>query len=175
MMLSSLFYAAFVAVVSGQMRRIPGLLRTVTYAQLAAGAFACLTFFMPALMFIVTAFRPERDPALTQTLNDMAWIWLVIAWPPFLTQYWSFSYAILTDDRHRPLFPRWLGYYNIAAVFGFFPATLLPFFKSGPFAWNGFFVFWIPAIDFVVWFAINVSLVLKAIDTPDADPEGATV
>ena len=167
MMLSSLFYAAFVAVISAQMRRIPSVPRAATYAQLGAGAFACLTFFLPALLFIVTAFRPERDPAITQALNDMAWIWLVIAWPPFLTQYWSFSYAVLTDGSERPLFPRWFGYVNIWAVFCYMPATLLPFFRTGPFAWNGFVVFWIPAVVFVIQFIVNTVVLWRAVGRED--------
>ena len=169
MMLSSLFYAAFVAVISAQMRRIPSASPAATYAQLVAGAFACLTFFLPALLFIVTGFRPERDPATTQALNDMAWIWLVIAWPPFLTQYWSFSYAVLADRRAEPLFPRWFAYLNIWAVFCYMPATLLPFFKTGPFAWNGFIVFWIPALVFVVQFIVNTVMLFRAVDQVDRD------
>jgi len=163
MMLSSLFYCAFVAVIAAQMRKIPSAPPAATYAQLAAGAFACLTFFLPGLLFIVTAFRPEREPAITYALNDMAWIWLVIAWPPFLTQYWSFAYAILNDRSATPRFPRWLGYVNIWAVFCFMPAALLPFFKDGPFAWNGLIVFWVPAIVFIAWFIANTAMMLKAV------------
>ena len=62
MLISSAFYAMFTAAISGQMRRIPGLSLTVTYTQLACGAFASLTFLMPAIFFIVTSFRPERSP-----------------------------------------------------------------------------------------------------------------
>lgn len=163
MMLSSLFYAAFVAAIAAQMKRMPSAPAAARYAQLGSGAFACLTFFLPALLFIVTAYRPERDPALTQMLNDMSWIWLVIAWPPFLTQYWSFAYVILTDDASAPLFPRWLGYLNVWAVFCFMPAAVLPFFKDGPFAWNGLIVFWLPATVFFVWFVANTVLLDRAV------------
>src|SRR5919109_1330211 len=62
MLLSGMFYAAFVAVISAQMRRIPGLHRAAVYTQLAAGAFACLTFLVPALLLEWTAFRPDRPP-----------------------------------------------------------------------------------------------------------------
>ena len=167
MMLSSLFYAGMVAVIGAQMRRIPGTPDAAVYGQLVGGAFACLTFFLPALLFLVTAFRPDRDPAITQTLNDMSWIWLVIAWPPFLTQYWSFSYAVLTDRRPTPLFPRWLGWFNMWCVLCFVPASVLPFFKTGPFAWNGLIVFWVPATVFTAWFVANIALLWRAVDTDD--------
>jgi hypothetical protein len=177
MLISSMFYASFTAVISAQMRRIPGIHISATYTQLAAGAFACLTFLIPAMLFEVTAFRPDRDPLTTQTLNDMSWIFLVMPWPPFLVQNWAFAYAILTDPRERPLFPRWLAYLNLWAPIMFSPSVLLPFFKSGPFAWSGIFVIWIPAIVFIVQFFANTAMLLRAIrseereTSPAADPE----
>ena len=47
MLLSGMFYAAYTAVISAQMRRIPGSIGPSSYTQLAAGAFACLTFLVP--------------------------------------------------------------------------------------------------------------------------------
>ena len=135
--LSSGFYVWFTAVISGQMRRIPGVHPTVINATLAGGAFGCLTFLVPALLFVVTAFRPDRSPDATLLLNDMSWIILVMPWIPFMAQYFAFAFAILSDPRPQPLFPRWLAYFNIWAELMFTPAIILPFFKSGPFAWNG--------------------------------------
>ena len=164
MLISSMFYASFTAVMSGQMRRIPGVTPTAIYTQLAAGAFACCTFLLPAIFFIVASFRPERDPVLTQLLNDLSWIMLVIPWPPFMMQNFTFAFAILTDRRADPLFPRWMGFLNIWAPISFTPAILLPFFKSGPFAWSGLLVIWIPAFIFIIWFVIVTLQLLKAID-----------
>jgi hypothetical protein len=163
MLLSGMCYAAFTGVISAQMRRIPGIHNSAVYVQLAAGAFACLTFLIPAMLFEVTAFRPYRSPEITQTLNDMSWIMLVMPWTPFLTQNYAFAYAILTDPQERKLFPRWLGYVNIWAPIIFSPSILLPFFKVGPFDWRGIFVFWIPAIVFVLQFIVNTMMLLRAI------------
>jgi len=163
--LSSMFYVWFTAVISGQMQRIPGVHPTVINAQLAAGAFACLTFLVPALLFVVTAFRPDRSPDATLLLNDMSWIILVMPWAPFMPQYFAFAFAILSDPRPQPLFPRWLAYFNIWVELMFTPALVLPFFKTGPFAWNGLFVFWIPATVFTALFIVNVVCLLKAINS----------
>jgi hypothetical protein len=170
MLLSGSFYAAYTALISGQMRRIPGVHPTVALVQLTAGAFACLTFLVPAMLFIVTAFRPDRDPATTQMLNDMSWIFLVLPWPPFMMQNFAFAFAILSDRRREPLFPRWLAYVNVWAPIVFTPAVLLPFFKSGPFAWNGIFVLWVPATVFVLQFVANTVMLLKAVDLPEDAP-----
>jgi hypothetical protein len=164
MLLSGMFYAAFTGVISAQMRRIPGVHVSAVYVQLAAGAFACLTFLVPAMLFEVAAFRPGRSPEVTQTLNDMGWILLVMPWPPFLTQNYAFAYAIFKDRRSRPLFPRWLAYVNIWAPIVFSPSVLLPFFKVGPFDWRGIFVFWIPAVVFVLQFVANTSMLLRAVN-----------
>jgi hypothetical protein len=179
--LSSMFYAWFTAVISGQMRRIPGVHATVVNAQLAAGAFGCVTFLLPALLFAVTAFRPDRSPDATLLFNDMSWIILVMPWPPFMAQYFAFSFAIFADTRPKPLFPRWLAYFNIWAELMFTPAIILPFFKSGPFAWNGIFVFWISATVFGALFIVNTVCLLKAINSEaresitDATPARALV
>lgn len=163
MLLSGMFYAAYTAVISTQMRRIPGIHRAAVYTQLAAGAFACLTFLVPALLLEVAAFRPERAAEDTQMLNDFFWIFLVMPWPPFMAQNYAFAYAIFTDPRERPLFPRWLAYLNIWAPIIFSPAVLLPFFKSGPFSWAGMFVFWIPAVVFIAQLAANTAMLLRAV------------
>jgi hypothetical protein len=173
MLLSGMFYAAFTAVISAQMRRIPGIHSAAIYTQLAAGAFACLTFLVPAMLLEVAAFRPSRAPADTQTLNDMFWIFLVMPWTPFMTQNYSFAYAILTDRGERPIFPRWLAYLNLWAPIVFSPSILLPFFKTGPFDWAGIFVLWIPAVVFIIQFVANVAMLLKAIAGEEREARAA--
>ncbi|MEA2170369.1 MAG: hypothetical protein QOF76_3669 [Solirubrobacteraceae bacterium] len=167
MLMSGMFYAAFVAVVSSQMQRIPGIHRAAVTTQSVAGAFACLTFLVPAMILEVVAFRPGRPVGDTQMLNDMFWIFLVMPWTPFLTQNYAFAYAILTDPQERPLFPRWLAYVNLWSPIIFAPSIMLPFFKTGPFSWAGIFVMWIPAFVFIGQFVANVSQLLKAINSEE--------
>ena len=172
MLMSGMFYAAYTAVISAQMQRIKGVHQAVMNTQSIAGAFACLTFLVPAMLFAVTSFRPDRSPDATLLLNDMSWIMLVMPWPPFMAQNFAFAFAILSDKRSAPIFPRWLAYLNVWAPIIFTPAVVLPFFTSGPFAWNGIFVFWIPATVFVVQFIGNTLFLMKAIT--DEEAEGAS-
>ena len=48
-----------------------------------------------------------------------------------------------------------------AAVPSFVPD---PFFKTGPFAWNGMFSFWIPGTLFFAWYVVMLVTISKAID-----------
>lgn len=171
MFLSGAFYAVYTAVISSQMARIRDVSRTAVYAQLAGGAFGCLTFMVPAMLFLVTAYRPDRLVTETQLLNDMSWILLVMAWPPFAAQQFSFAYAILADRNPERVFPRWLGFLNIWVVMGFIPASFLSFFYDGPFAWNGVVGIWIPAVVFCIQFAANVAMLLRAINSEFSDTE----
>ena len=171
MLISGMFYAAYTAVISGQMARISGVHRTVILVQSISGAFACITFSLPGMLMEVAAFRPDRSPELTMLLNDLVWIILIMPWPPFMTQNFAFAFAIFSQDRRAALFPRWLGYLNVWAPIVFTPAVMLPFFKHGPFSWNGIFVLWIPATVFCIQFIANVVFLLRAVKRPEASSE----
>ena len=43
------------------------------------------------------------------------------------------------------------------------PAVLLPFFKTGPFAWHGIFQFWLAALVFFGWMAVMSVMLIKAV------------
>jgi hypothetical protein len=162
-LLASMFYIAYSGAIYGQIRRIPGSGHTAAGVNLAGGAVAAVTFMIPAMLWAVTAFRPDRSPEATQMLNDVAWFIVVMPWAPFMAQNFAFAFATLSDSRQRPLFPRWLGYLNIWATLVYTPAIVLQFFKSGPFAWDGVFVFWLPAVVFGIQFVSNTVLLLKAV------------
>jgi hypothetical protein len=126
-------------------------------------------FFIPAGLFLVTAYRPDRSPELTYLMNDMCWIMAVIPWGPAFIQNIIIAVAALTDKSPQPIFPRWLAYLNIWVSIAYIPGGLLPFFKSGPFAWNGIFVFWLAGSVFIIWFVAMTAMLLKAIDRQEKE------
>ena len=71
--------------------------------------------------------------------------------------------AIVSDNHERPVFARWLGYFNIWVAILFLPGGLITFFKSGPFAWNGLLAFWLPLTVFFLWYIVMFFALLKAI------------
>lgn len=163
MMMSGMFISPLVAVISLHLRRIEGGSPLMTYTQLSAGSVGILFFIIPAVCFLITAFRPDRPPELTYLMNDFSWIITVIVWPPAFMQNVSIGVAILRDGSPNPIFPRWLGYFQFWVALLFVPGSLLPFFKTGPFAWNGIFAFWIPGGVFSAWFIVMLVQLLKVI------------
>lgn len=169
MMISGMFIAPMIGVISSQLRRIKDVSPALIYGQVSAGTANAMFFFVPAVLFVVTAYRPDRAPELTYLMNDLCWIMAVLPWPPAFIQNIIIAVAILGDKSAQPIFPRWLAYMNIWVSLGFIPGGLLPFFKSGPFAWNGIFVFWLAGSVFFLWFVAMTAMLLKAIDRQERE------
>ena len=164
MMASTMFVSPFVAVVSIQLKRMEGMTPILAYTQMSTGTVGIVTLLIPPIMFLITAFRPDRMPEITYVLNDVCWFLTAIAWPPFVMQYITIAIAIFRDKSAQPIFPRWVGFFNAWTALLFVPGgCLLAFFKSGPFAWNGIFTFWLPGGLFAVWFIVMTMALLPAI------------
>lgn len=154
---------AFVAVLSSQIRRIETGTPVLTYVQLLGGCAATMLLLLPTLLWTVAAFRPERAPEITQLVNDTAWLMTVMPFPPACVQLTAIALAILGDRSATPLLPRWAGFLNLWVAVLFLPGGLASFFKTGPFAWNGLFAFWVAAFAFFAWIIVMSALVLRAI------------
>ena len=172
MMISGMLISPFVALISEQMRRIEGSTPLLPWAQLSAGSMGIMFFILPAVFFLVTAYRPERPAEITHLMNDFSWIITVLPWPMAFMQNICIGLAVLSDRSANPVFPRWLGFFNFWIAVGFVPASALVFVKSGPFAWNGLFPFWLPATLFGIWFGIMLWVLLRAIKQQELATRG---
>jgi len=150
-----------------QMRRIEGIRPVLAYTQLALAALATVEFVIPYVFMLVSTYRTDTDPDVTRALFDLSWFFFLGVVSTFVLQLAIFGVAVLTDKRARPVFPRWLGYLNLWLSLMFTPASFIVFFKSGPMAWNGFFVWWVPVAAFLFWFVPNFIFLLKAVDEDD--------
>ena len=54
---------------------------------------------------------------------------------------------------------------------GLMPGVLIPFFKHGPFGWNGLLGFWVVAVAFFVWVFLMWIFTAKAINTNVGEPD----
>lgn len=162
MMACSGLVAPFVAVIAVQMKRMEGGAGVLTYTQLSAGTVGMLFLILPALLWTVAAFRPERDPNLILLLNDLGWIFFLMPFGTFVVQNIAIGIAILANSGPQ-IFPRWAGYFNLWVAVLFIPGGLLTFFKTGPFAWDGLFVFWVPLVVFLLWYGAMFVLLRQTI------------
>ena len=80
----------------------------------------------------------------------------------YLPTLFTITIAAFIDKSDRPAFPRWFGYMCFLVFMGQAPGQLLFFFKTGPFAWNGLFAFYVPMVVFFVWFVVAFYLLRKA-------------
>jgi len=169
---SCMFYIPWVAVISARIKRIPGVSPVCTYTQALGGIMGMLALILPYYFWAAASFRPERDAALIQLLNDMGWLIFVMTFAPFVIQNVAIAFATLSDRRAQPLFPRWVAYFNLWIAFLFLPAGLALFFKAGPFSWRGLITFWVPLAAFSVWLIGMLVLMLRSIGR-DAEARAA--
>jgi hypothetical protein len=154
----------FVTVVSAQMRRIEGRVPVLAAVQFGAGLLAVLIWVLPLWIMLAAAYRPARDPEVTQALHDSAWLIFLGCFCLVVVQALAVAVAVFSDERQQPVFPRWVGYVNIYIALSYVPTGLTVFVKTGPLAWPGILVFWIPAATFFGWYFVMFAAVRKAID-----------
>jgi hypothetical protein len=160
--IASGFYLPWTVTLSALIRRMEGESTFLSQCQLLGGVFASLTFFLPAVLFGAAAFRPERNPELTLLLNDVGWILFIVApIPPFVVQYMPLGIAILRNRTEPAQLPRWFGFLTLWFVLSFLPPLAGFFVKTGPFAWNGLFTFWIPVVGFGFWATVLLTLIFR--------------
>ncbi|HEY1968414.1 MAG TPA: hypothetical protein VGH89_10735 [Pseudonocardia sp.] len=173
-MMVSLFAAALLAswaaVITVQMRRMEGGSSALAFTNLAVGALFVLEFVISLVLWQVCTFRPERSPDIVQAINDTAWFLFVCITSTPALQASVMGIAVLRDERAEPIFPRWAGYLNLWVAVLFLPGTITVFFKTGPFAWNGLFTWYLPLTVFFNWMTTNTVLTLRAITAQEAAP-----
>jgi hypothetical protein len=112
-------------------------------------------------MWLTIAYRTGHASDSVGILNDFAWISWIVSWPFFFVQATALGLCILM--RPTVVFPRWLGYLSIWFALSMFPASLIVFFYSGPFAWNGLFGLYLPLGLFALWYNAVSFYLLKAV------------
>jgi hypothetical protein len=139
--------------------RIEGRRPILTFVQLVTGAATGVLLLVPMLLMAVISFRPDRNPEITVTLNDIAWLVFLTPIAPFIIQNVAIGIAILSDKAQT--LPRWVGYLNFWIAASFLPDVLAFFFHSGPLSWQGVLVFWLALTTYSV-FLIGMGLVMRS-------------
>ena len=169
-MFSAGWSVMWVAAISAQLRRIEsGRSPLWTYLQLISGCCGSFLFLVQALTWTVAAFRPERSPDVTQAFNDMAFLWFLMPFVFATVGCLAIGFCILSDRNRKPVFPRWIGWANLLFAAVFPPAMFTTYFKTGPFAWDGLFPWWLPVIDYTFWSILMSAATAGAINQQFAE------
>lgn len=146
-------------------RRIETGIPLFTYMQVA-----CVGIALPLAVLLPTvwgtaAFRPDDvAPDITRMLHDLGWFLYLFTWPPFAVWCIAIGLPILGDTHADPVFPRWVGFFNLWVALLEAPAGLMIFFKTGPFGYNGLIAFYLPSIVYFAWIVVMTTTVIKAVN-----------
>jgi hypothetical protein len=146
-----------------QIRRMAHRTAIFSYAMLGIIAAGPTIFLVANLYWLLAAFRPERNPDLTQMFNDLAWITFTAAVPFLIGQSLIVALAVYLDDKSAPVFPRWVAPFNLLVAAALVPAAFAGLALAGPFAWNGALSFWLKNIAILVWIIVMTGVVGQAI------------
>jgi len=169
-MLSGAFFWSFASAISCQLKRIEGRdYSPMSDLQRSTASGTALAIIVPSLCWMVAAFRPERSPELVQLINDLGWMMFIGTIPPALVQVMAIAFCVLSDKSARPVLPRWYGFFNLWCGTGFLVGEAVAFFKTGPFAWDGFAAFWMAATFFFGWILVTWWVIARAIGEQAAE------
>jgi hypothetical protein len=153
--------APFGAAIAAQTRPAEGDRPFLTYVQVASIAVASVFVVLACTIWALTAFRPGDYPAeLVRYSNDLAYFLFIFTWPPFTVWFVAIALAAFKDASEAP-FPRWSGYLCIWLAVQISAGSLIAFFKTGPFAFNGLFALYLPVALFFVWVVAMTVVMLR--------------
>jgi hypothetical protein len=173
MIVGTMAWIPFAAVVAAQTRKAKGSRPVDAWIQLGSAVVGTAVIIIAMMFWVLAAFRPERDPELTQTLVDAGFMFSIMPFAIFVLWNLGLTMAILNDTREEPAYPRWAAYFNVWCAVLYLPGGALAFFHNGVFAWNGLLAFYLPALAFFVWILVMSWLANAAIKRNARDEHAA--
>ena len=137
-----------------QMRGMAHRTPVMRYCVIGVAGAAPIAFLTSTVFWLLAAFQPDRAPALTLLLNDLAWITFTCGVPFLVAQSLFVAVAIFLDQQAAPVFPRWVANFNLLVAAALVPAGFAAVAHSGPFAWNGFLSFWLKNVAIALWIIV---------------------
>ncbi len=110
--------------------------------QLCGGLMTAWILVMcPAIWVYCAEIADTGNPEIIKTLHFIAWYIFNMTWMITTIQCVAIGIFAIIDQKQPAIFPAWTGWLSIAIGISFAPLTFLPYFKSGPFAINGWWAF----------------------------------
>jgi len=151
------------SVIVYQMKRMAAASQVFAYGYLSAVVSGATLFAIADLFWLAAAFRPARDPALIQLLNDLAWITFTAPVGMIIAQNVCLALAVWLDDQPRRIFPRWVAPFCAVIAVAMAPAACAAVVTSGPLAWNGLVSFWLRITAYAVFLVVMFAVLRQAI------------
>lgn len=172
---TSAFVLPLTVVVAVQLARLEGGRRVWSIVAGASGVMTSIFLVLPPLFWGVAAFTPSRDPQATAMMHELGMLTFVAVVPYFLFMWVAVAvFCFRTPTLPHSPFPRWFGYFTAWVTLMFEAGPIAFLTRTGPFAWNGVLVFWVPFSLIVAWVCAMVYLLLAAIkrqaDAEDPSP-----
>jgi hypothetical protein len=100
-----------------------------------------VVMFPPAMWAWCAEVAGTADPAIIKTVHFIAWYLFDITY--MITTVEGIAvFLMVYFDRQKPaLMPQWAGWLALVAALSFIPLTVVPYFKTGIFALNGYWNF----------------------------------
>ena len=165
MILFNWFCVALIPILMLIVERMRGMAHrtpVMRYCVIGVAGAAPIAFLTSTVFWLIAAFRPDRSPELTLLCNDLAWITFTCG-VPFLTALCVFlALSIVYDEQERPVFPRWVAWFNVVIAIALVPAGFAGLTLSGVLAWDGFVSFWVKNVAIALWIIVMAVVLSQA-------------
>lgn len=143
------------ALIAMQMRRMAHRTPILSYCFIGCIAGGPVLFLLANLFWLLAAFRPDRPAELILLFNDMAWVTFTSQVGFLVGQSVFLALAIYLDRQPRPVFPRWVGHFNLVIALALVPASFVGLaLEGGALAWDGLLSFWIKNAAIALWIVV---------------------
>jgi hypothetical protein len=156
-----------------QIRRMAHRTPIFSYCMLGIMAAGPMLFLVADLFWLLAAFRPERNPELTQLFNDLAWVSFSTGVPFLIGQSVILALAIYLDHQSHPVFKPWVAHFNLLVAAALAPAAFTGLALGGPMAWDGVLSFWLRNVSIALWIIVMEVVLGQAIYRQRADEKTA--
>ena len=163
---TSAFMVPFSTVVAIQLARLEEGTPVWSILAFAGGILMCMFLVFPPILWGVAAFNPARLPDATALMNDLANLTLTTTDQFYIFQMIAITYVGLTSKKvvANSAFPRWLGWLTLWAGITGTLGCMAQLFKTGPFAWDGIFPFYLPIAVFGAWMGAMAWMMFRALN-----------
>jgi len=174
-MVGGAFYMTWGCAVSRLMRRIEGPEGMFSNLEMMGATITFTPIVVACGLWLVAAMQANVLSAeIIQSMYLLGWMIIDIAYMVTSFQIMGASIVFLKDKREKKLVPAWVSWWGWVTIASFFPVSLIPFFKTGPFALNGLFNFWVAFPTWYIWIVAMSIYIIKAINRIEIE-DGAAV